>query len=61
MGPLARVDDDDALRMVDYPGVRGEPFGPVSISEDREPSSQPASAPFDLRSLDPDGTGLDGM
>jgi hypothetical protein len=28
---LARIDHDDPLGMVDDPGIRWEPFGPVSV------------------------------
>jgi hypothetical protein len=61
MRSLAGVDDNDTFSMLDNPYVCGQPFGPVLISEDGEPSSQPVSAPFDLRALYPDGTGPDRM
>jgi hypothetical protein len=54
MHPLARVDDDDAFRMIDDPRIRRQPSGPVRVGEHPEPSSHSASAPFDLRGLDPD-------
>src|SRR5471032_1696698 len=61
MRSLARIDHDHAFRMVDDPRVRREPSGPVSVGEDPEPSSQSASPPLDLRGLDPDRAGLNGM
>jgi hypothetical protein len=40
MRSLAGVDDNDTFSMLDNPYVCGQPFGPVLISEDCEPSSR---------------------
>jgi len=58
---LAGVDDDHAFRMFNDPGIRGKPLCPLPIVQHRQPSTQPASPAFHLRSLDPDGAGLDGV
>lgn len=58
---LTGIHHDHALRMVDGPGVGGQPRGPIAISEDRQPPRQSVSASLDLRSLDADGAGLDGV
>jgi hypothetical protein len=39
MSPLARIDHDHPFRMVDDPGIRWKPYGPVPILEYRETSS----------------------
>src|SRR6185295_3602632 len=57
--PLARIDHDHTFRMVDDPGIRWKPVGPVRVAEYREPASQPAPPPFDLCGLDPDRARLD--
>ena len=61
MRALARIHYDDPFRVVNDPCVSGKPFGPVSVGENGEPTSQPASMPLDLRGLDPDGTSLEGI
>ena len=61
MHALARIDHDHTFRMIDDPRVSGEPFGPVRVSENGEPSSQPAPTALDLRGLDADGASLDGV
>ena len=59
VGSLARIDHDHTFLMINHPGIRRKPSGPVSVQKHSEPSSQSASASFDLRGLDPDGAGLD--
>jgi hypothetical protein len=61
MRPLARIHHDHAFRVGDDPRTRREPSRPLPVREHSEPSSQSASAPLDLRALDPDGAGSDGM
>src|ERR1019366_3652277 len=58
---LPGVDHDDAFGMIDDPCVGRQPFGPVCVSKNREPPPQTVSLPLDLRGLDPDEPGLDGM
>src|SRR5262245_6041988 len=58
MRRLTGIHNDHAFRMIDDPRIRGQPFCPVLVAEYRETSSQSASAPFDLRSLDADRAGL---
>src|SRR5215208_347545 len=53
-----RVDDDDALWMVDYPRVDGQPFGPSGVSKD---SDQPTRLPDAVRRLYVDRACLDSM
>ena len=61
MRALPGIDHDDAFGMIDDPCIGRQPFGPVPIGKNRKPSRQSVSAPFDLRGLDPDKAGLDGV
>src|SRR5262249_26813236 len=58
---LSRIHDDHAFRVLEDPCVRRKPLCPVVIGEYRELTSQPAPATLDLRGLDPDRAGLDGV
>jgi hypothetical protein len=61
MCSLARIHDDHAFRVLDDPCVRRKPLRPAAISKYREPASQPAPSALDLRGLDTDRAGLDGV
>ncbi len=61
MRALPGIDHDDAFGMIDDPCIGRQPSGPVPIGKNRKPSRQSVSAPFDLRGLDPDKAGLDGV
>jgi hypothetical protein len=47
--------------MPSLPSMTRQPFRPVGVGKDREPSRQPVPAPLDLRGLDPDEAGLNRM
>jgi hypothetical protein len=54
MRSLSCIYHDHAFRMVDDPGIRREPSGPLMVREHTEPALESASAPLDLRAFDPD-------
>jgi hypothetical protein len=61
MRALAGIDHDDAVAMRDRPRISRQPIGPIAIGENGEPSRQTMAAAFDLRGLDADGAGLNGV
>src|SRR5262245_42456710 len=61
MRSLPGVDHDDAIAMLDRPCIGRQPVGPSAISEDGKHPRLSPPAPFDLRGLDADETGLDGV
>ena len=61
MRALPGIDNDNAFAGVDRPCVGGQPTGPVPVGENRKPPRQAMPPPLDLRCLDPDETGLNGV
>ena len=61
MRSLTSIDYNDAVAMLDDPRIGGKPVSPIAICENGQPSRQSVSAPFDLRGLDPDEAGLNGI
>ena len=61
MSPLTRVHHDHAFRMLDDPSVSRKPFSPMRVCEYCEPPTQSYASPLDLRRLDPNEAGLDGV
>src|SRR5216684_3241396 len=61
MRTLPGVDHDDAFRMIDDPCVSRQPAGPVPVGKNRKPPRQAVPLPLDLRGLDPDEPGLNGV
>ena len=61
MCPLAGIDHDDTVRMVDDPRINRQPLGPVPVGKDGELARQSVPAAFDLRGFCSDEAGLDGV
>src|SRR3981189_550403 len=61
MRTLPGVDHDDAFRMIDDPCVSRQPAGPVPVGKNRKPPRQAVPLPLDLRGLDPNEPGLNGV
>ena len=61
MRSLTSIDYNDAVAVLDDPRIGGKPVSPIAICENDQPSRQSVSAPFDLRGLDPDEAGLNGI
>jgi hypothetical protein len=57
--PVAGVGDDHSIGMVDDPGIGRKPRRPVSVGQDAQPPSQPASPATDLCRLDSNRPGLE--
>jgi hypothetical protein len=61
MRALSGIDDDQAILMLDQPGIGRQPAGPIAIGGDGQHAKGIRSAPFNLRGLDPNPAGLNGM